>query len=98
MQDVSGQVIINEFQALNTSFIQDPDFQDFPDWIELFNGNDSVIDISGYFLTDNLLVSNKWEIPADTKIQAGAYLVIWADGENVNEELVTRNLAQRASY
>ena len=83
MQDVSGQVIINEFQALNTSFIQDPDFQDFPDWIELFNGNDSVIDISGYFLTDNLLVSNKWEIPADTKIQAGAYLVIWADGENV---------------
>lgn len=25
-------------------------------------------------------------------------ITVWADGENVNEELVARNLAQRASY
>jgi hypothetical protein len=35
-----AQVVINEFQALNTSFIQDPEFLEFVDWIELLNDSD----------------------------------------------------------
>ncbi len=82
IRDLSGQVVINEFQASNLSFIQDPDFHEFSDWIELYNAGSSGTDISGYYLTDNLLNKTKWQIPAGTFLPANAYLLIWADGMN----------------
>ncbi len=81
-QSVIAQVVINEFLALNTSFILDPEFQEYGDWIELFNDGDTDVDISGYTLTDNLLNPNKWQIPTGTTVQANGFLVIWADGRN----------------
>ncbi|MCK4749374.1 MAG: lamin tail domain-containing protein, partial [Bacteroidales bacterium] len=79
---VSSQPVINEFQALNTSSVQDPDYQEFSDWLELYNPGDTGIDISGYFITDDLLIPEKWKFPAGTTIEANGYLVIWADGHN----------------
>ena len=84
---VSGQgqepigVRINEVLASNVSVHPDnEDFDDYSDWIELFNPGDAAIDLNGYFLSDNPASSVKWGFPAGAVIPAGAYLVVRADG------------------
>lgn len=79
---VSGQVLINEFSAANATLLDDPDYNDFPDWIELFNSGSSDQNLKGFFLSDDLDVPGKWMIPYDTIIPAGGFMLIWADGRN----------------
>jgi len=78
----SQGILINEFQASNGSTVSDPDFGAYPDWIELFNTTDQLVDLGGWYLTDNLEDTMKWEIPAGVSLDPGAYLLIWADGED----------------
>lgn len=77
-----SQLYINEWMASNSSSISDPDFDNTGDWIELFNDFNDPIDISGYFLTDNLNNPTKWSFPEGTSIEANSHLIIWADGIN----------------
>ncbi|MFB6319912.1 CotH kinase family protein [Saccharicrinis sp. FJH54] len=79
---VSGQVVINEFLASNTGIVTDPDYDESSDWVELFNEGTAAVDLSGYYLTDNLSDKRKWQIPAGTSIQGNGYLIIWTDGFN----------------
>ena len=71
-------VVINELMASNNRCIQDPQGQ-YDDWIELYNHSSNPINIGGIYLTDDLSVPTKWQFPSPTVIQAGGYLVIWAD-------------------
>lgn len=73
-------IIINELMADNETGIQDTSGA-YEDWIELYNNSDNPINLSGYFLTDNLLESNKWALP-DTTIAPGNFLLIWADNDD----------------
>lgn len=74
-------IYINEFMASNVSSYADmEDFSDFSDWIELYNNESEPIDISGFYITDNLANPTKWQIPANTIIPAKGYYLIWADG------------------
>ncbi|UCG46032.1 MAG: lamin tail domain-containing protein, partial [Phycisphaerales bacterium] len=53
-----------------------------PDWIELYNATDEEINIGGWFLSDDDSDPNmirKYEIPADTTILGGDYLVFVED-------------------
>lgn len=77
-----AQVVINEFMASNTSFIQDPDFNESADWIELYNSGSSAISLKGYGVTDNISNPAKWKITDDIQLAAKAYLLIWADGKD----------------
>jgi len=77
-----GQMVINEFSASNSTIIEDPDFKNFADWIELYNAGSIEVNLAGYYLTDDLEIMDKWQIPVDTVIAPGGYLLIWADGEN----------------
>lgn len=74
-----SQIYINEFMASNTGAIVDPDYIESADWLELYNAGSSATNIGGYFLTDNFSNIIKWQIPEGTTIEAGGYLVIWAD-------------------
>ena len=56
------------------------DFTDFGDWIELYNGGSVAIDLSGYYLSDNLDQPFRWRIPNGATIPAGGHLLFWADG------------------
>lgn len=76
-----SQIVINEFEASNKK-IPDPQFGIFSDWVELYNGGSSDVTISGYYLTDNITNSKKWQFPTGTSIPANGYLVIWLDGYN----------------
>ncbi len=78
-----AQLRINEFMASNLSGIEDPMLGQTSDWIELYNTGTTTLDLSGYYLTDNLNKPDKWPIPAGTVIEAGSYLLFWADGEAV---------------
>ncbi len=71
-------LVINELMASNSTCIQDPQGQ-YDDWIEIHNFGNQSIDLGGMYLTDDLSVPAKWQIPADNRIRAGGYLLIWAD-------------------
>jgi len=77
----SPRIFINEFLASNLTTNPDMvDFDDFSDWIELYNDENSAVDIGGFYITDDLTQPMKWQIPANTIIPAKGYLLIWADG------------------
>ncbi len=76
-----GKIHINEFLASNVSIDADiVDFDDYSDWLELYNAGDSDQDISGYYLTDNPEFPEKWRIPEGTLVPAKGFLRFWADG------------------
>jgi len=74
-------VVINEWMADN-SYLPNPLGGGTDDWFELYNAGASAVNLSGYFLTDNLSDPDKWSIPAGTTIPVGGYLMVWADGQN----------------
>ncbi len=79
-----SQVLINEFLASNSTNIEDPDFEDYSDWLELYNSGKDSVDLGGFFLTDNIDDTEKWQIPDGTIIPAGGFLLIWTDGNDVD--------------
>ena len=83
-------LVINEFVASNSSSVLDPQGQ-YDDWIEIYNFGSYAMDLAGMYLTDNLSVPDKWQIPNDnpdaTVISAGGFLLIWADNDTADEGL-----------
>lgn len=74
-------VYINELCASNTSFIAD-EYGEFDDWFELYNPNNYPVDLSEYYITDNLLYKTKFQIQSGdekTIIPAHGYKLIWCD-------------------
>jgi len=73
-------VSINEIMSSNSKTITDEDGS-FEDWIELYNMSYNPVDISGYYLTDNLTNKTLFRIQEGTIIPARGFLIIWADKE-----------------
>lgn len=76
-----SDVVINEIMASNSTSVQD-NAGEYDDWIELYNKSGNALDISGYYLTDNMLNLNKWEIPVGTILAPNGYQIIWADEDS----------------
>ncbi|HEU0008690.1 MAG TPA: lamin tail domain-containing protein, partial [Verrucomicrobiae bacterium] len=74
-------VVLNEWMAANIGpgGFADPADGLFQDWFELFNPNDTAVDLGGYHLTDNLSIPTKYTIPTNTVIAAHGFLLVWAD-------------------
>ncbi len=75
-----SQLYINEFAASNATIIEDPDYNDDADWIEIYNAGNSIVNLRGYYLTDNLNNPDKWRITDNINIAPKGYIVFWADG------------------
>lgn len=71
-------VVINEVMASNTSTKTD-EAGEYEDWIELYNLTNQAVDLSGYFLSDNVSNVEKWSFADGTTIPANGYLIVWAD-------------------
>ena len=82
---VSGSLVINEFLADNETIIADQD-GDYDDWVEIYNNDTEAINLSGYYLSDDAAEPDVWMFP-DTTIQAGGYIVVWADKDEEQEGL-----------
>ncbi|MGN1207685.1 MAG: lamin tail domain-containing protein, partial [Eubacteriales bacterium] len=71
-------VVINEVASKNDTEAA-PD-GGYYDWIELYNGGDETVDLSGWGLSDGKKDLRKFVFPNGTTLSSGAYLVVWADG------------------
>lgn len=78
-------LVINEFLASNDSRNTD-EAGEHEDWIEIYNPSDIEINPSSYYLTDDPLNPNKWQIDADL-IASDSYLKIWADEDGNQGDL-----------
>lgn len=90
----SQGLVINEFLADNYSVLYDQDGE-YDDWIELYNNSAGAVALSGYFLSDNNLNLTLWTFP-DTVIEAGDFLLVWADGDE-NQDGLHANFRLNAS-
>ncbi len=72
--------LITEFLAANKSDFVDED-GDSSDWIEIHNPGVTDVVITGWYLTDDPTLAQKWQIPK-TVLEAGEYLVVFASGKD----------------
>lgn len=75
-----GKLIINEVMASNTYTYKSIDGE-YLDYIEIYNGNNFDVDLSGYYLSDSEYETNLWKFPS-VIIKAKEYLVIFASGKD----------------
>lgn len=79
----NAQVVINEFSASNLTQFAD-NYQDFEDWIELYNTGTSTVSLTGYYLSDDTINALKYQIPSNVNITAGGYVRFWCSGRNLS--------------
>ena len=70
---------INELMLKNKTSLIDED-GDRPDWVELYNGTDSAIELSTYYLSDDPEDALKWQIP-EGKLEPGEYAIVYLSGK-----------------
>lgn len=77
---------LNEIQPWNLNGITDNYGQKEP-WLEIYNSGATSINLSNYYLTDDLNNLTKWQFPNNTVIGAGEFKLVWLDGESVQTTL-----------
>jgi hypothetical protein len=82
-QIFAQQVVLNEVMSSNGITIPDED-GDYSDWIELYNSEQSNIDLTGYGLSDDSTVPFKWVMPSVT-LEANDHLLVFASDKNRTE-------------
>lgn len=85
VHDISfNEVLIDGYHityAYNSSTGSDRPFDaDLGSWIELKNGSDAAVDLTGYSVTDNPQRPTKWVFPDGTSIAAKGYLTLNLEG------------------
>jgi hypothetical protein len=60
-----AQLVINEYSASNKSALMDA-YNDYSDWIEVYNVSGSPVNLAGYYLTDSPGNLHKWALPSQT--------------------------------
>lgn len=90
----NAALYINEILADNSTGIQD-EFDEFPDWIELFNSGTASINLEGYSLSDDPNDSLKWVFPK-LLLSPGQYLHVFASGKDIfNPPLIWSTVIDR---
>ena len=62
--------------AVNQTTLRDEDGES-SDWIEIYNGRNTAVDLNGWSLTDDPLTPHKWRFPG-VEIGAGKFVVVFA--------------------
>ena len=82
-----GRIVINEFMASNGSTgLDGVDDDATPDWIELFNAGTFDVDLTGFWVTDDLDEPAK-AVLGGLILPAGGHLVLIADAEDGAQHL-----------
>ncbi len=72
---------INELQSANSNFIYD-EYNEFDDWLELYNPNDFPIRLDQYALTDDMDYPKKYLIHSPILIPAKGFVNFWCDNQS----------------
>lgn len=78
--DLFAQLKINEIVSNNSKGLKDAD-QDYSDWIEVLNTSRSAINLSEYYLSDDLNHLYKWRLP-QVSLEPDSFLVFFASGKD----------------
>ena len=78
---LAADPMISEFQAINVSTLQDED-GDYEDWIEIRNPDVTSANVGGWYLTDDDEDLTKWQFPANTTIEAGKEILVFASNKD----------------
>ncbi len=73
-----GKLVINEVMTSNQSTLTDGQLGT-PDWVELYNGSGSDLNIAGFGMSDSMKNSYRYTLP-DVTIPAGGYLLVYFVG------------------
>jgi len=73
--------VIVEFLATNDKSLYDEDGES-SDWMEIFNPDQTPVDLSGWFLTNDSVELDKWQLPAGTILPPGGSLIVFASGKD----------------
>ena len=79
-QMLAGDPVISEFQAINSSTIQDG-AGNFTDWIEIENQSPDTMNLQGWYLTDDINDLTKWEFPS-VSLPGGDQILVFASGDD----------------
>lgn len=75
----TGGLVLNEFQANNISMVTDG-AGEYEDWIELYNSTSSVLNLSDFYVSDELNNPGKFQLPSEV-LNPGEYFILWCDEE-----------------
>lgn len=75
----SQRLEINEVMTENINTFPD-EMGSFNDWIEIYNGSGSNVNLQSFYLTDNIQNWNKWKLPNQTHLNA-TFRTYWADNQ-----------------
>lgn len=78
---VSSQVVINEYSCANISQVAD-NYGEFHDWVELYNAGSSTVNLTGYYMSDNVNNPTKWAFPSGS-LAPGAFIRIICSGRDM---------------
>jgi len=81
---VQSQFLINEICSANQSIISDED-GDFEDFIEVYNAGNEAINLSAYYLTDDVQQPHKWRFPNYT-LEPQAHRLYFASGDFIPQD------------
>ncbi len=94
--EVITELVINEFLASNETILAD-EWGEYDDWLELYNNSENLIDLSGYYLSDDPEMLDRWQFPNGITIGAEEYLLIWLDGDGAAQGPLHTNFRLSAS-
>ncbi|MHC4694158.1 MAG: LamG-like jellyroll fold domain-containing protein, partial [Planctomycetota bacterium] len=77
-------VVISEFMAANINTLLDGDDQS-SDWIEIYNPTDTILNLDGWYLTDDDANLIKWQFPSGVEIDPGEFLIVFASDKKYDE-------------
>ena len=89
-------LVINEYLTSNNTSAHD-EFNEFDDYVEIYNPANVAVDMSGMHLTDTLDFPAQYRIPDGVVIPAHGHLVFWCDSQPQQGTFHTNfNLARAA--
>lgn len=76
-----AQIVVNEYSAANYNQTQD-NYGDYEDWFELYNTDNTAIDLNGYYLSDKSNNLTKFLINSSVTINPNSHQIIYASGRD----------------
>ena len=76
-----GAVVISEVMSASQLTLPDA-FDEFPDWVELYNTTGMSVNLAGWFLSDDPADPQKWEFP-ELEIGPGERTVVFCSGRDM---------------
>ena len=73
-------LFVNEVLPDNVSINTD-EMSEYDPWIELYNSSSDAIALDGMYLSNDLAVTDMWQIPGGTSICGGCWMLFWADNQ-----------------